>query len=147
MSDMFSLGEDYRLTPFRERTGRIRGDVLSEKISFLINRWQKVVVDSEKEIAESRDTSNYRIDYRDTHASAIEAIGELESPSWQELSELTRGLDEKRLAIMHEKVKNHLVEVNDGDYYRTFAYSSGTRDALSYIVSELEKILSMTAEE
>lgn len=100
---------------FKKKVGRIRGEDFEQKISFLKNKWTKVIDDSEKEISLGRDTSFYRECYVDYHRTAIEVV---ETLSKEEL--------------------RHFVENIKSVKYDT---APGTDDAKLYIILELEKVL------
>ena len=101
---------------FRGKPGRIRGLTVEERLQFIADRWQKVANDCNQAREEGRDMTAYRINYGSQHADCLQFMND-HGP-------------EKLLERMNQKYYSSLLP--------------GQRDAIGYVVAELEKALAIS---
>lgn len=112
---------DEHLESFRTKT-KVRGNTLSEKLAFVLNRWDKVVKDSED------DTSMYRVEFSKVHQINADVI----RPMVVDFDEVK---PRAYLGLLIEKIKN--------SYFHSHGrVPAGALDGICYIICELELVIS-----
>jgi len=114
---------EFFINDFPKRVGRIRGETLQEKVSYLRGRYLKTAEDCRKEIDSGADTSIYRSAY----AAAHEDIGAI-------LVDFDESAD-----YLETEVISHLTNLIHVEEANKTPSSVGYMDAYGYMLAELRK--------
>jgi hypothetical protein len=120
---VYNILDEY-LEKARQRAGKFRGEDLQGRASSLVSRWNKVISDCDS----SEDDSDYRRQYRETHAKYVKGL---------------IILSDSHRADVVEALACRLAMAHDSYFIEKIKYpeDSGIMDATVYIIAELESIL------
>jgi len=107
------------LESFRKRT-KIRGKDIASRLTFVINRWEKVVADS------ASDKSFYRKDFSDMHEKHIKFLSLI----------LQDDLSDDALENVIQSKLREFTDNLETDM------KPGTMDAYGYLIADLEAVIS-----
>jgi alanyl-tRNA synthetase len=119
----YTAFNDDRLQYFKNKS-QIKGETTFEKLSNLIQRWEKVIEDCEK----SSDKTGYRIQFREAHRLPLSAVKmhlkDLDPLDNLAVKELVKNLKQRALFYLEKTI--------DG---------TGASDALYFVVAELDNCI------
>ncbi len=119
----------YDLEFYRGRVNSGRGN-FEQRLERVLKSWSKIHSDSQKEIEEGRDSSQWRIDYSGTYRFLNEMLESCDGSRWK----VNDFLEELTSEFSEDEHNSRLPEA-------LYLEQPGVRDAVGLAIADLEVIL------